>query len=325
MPVRVYAHPACRDHAAPGHLERPARLDAAERGLRESGLDVAWQQATPLGEEALARVHTTEHVERVRRACAASAILDPDTYAKPASWPAALAAAGAAVDAARHGGAIALPRPPGHHATRTRPMGFCLFNNVALAADALAREGRRVAIVDLDVHHGNGTQDVFWERDDVLFVSLHGWPLYPGTGAVEELGGGPGRGFTLNLPLPAGTGTAGYLEVFDAAVVPKVERFAPDAILVSLGLDADHRDPIGNLLLGPQAYHACIRRLDQLGPHLAIVLEGGYDLDAVREGVRAAAAALAGEPCPDFAPPPEGARPLATLRERLRRAHPDLP
>jgi acetoin utilization deacetylase AcuC-like enzyme len=219
--------------------------------------------------------------------------LDADTFVGEGSWDAALRAAGAAVEAARSAlrgePAFAVVRPPGHHATRGTAMGFCLLNNVAIAANALRR---RVAIVDVDVHHGNGTQDVFYERDDVLYASLHGWPLYPGTGAAGEAGRGKGAGSTLNVPLPAGTTDAAWMERVEHAVLPAVRAFRPDVVLVSAGFDADARDPLGNLALSPRSFRACVAALRDVQPRIAAVLEGGYDLDAVREGAAAVTAAL---------------------------------
>jgi acetoin utilization deacetylase AcuC-like enzyme len=198
-------------------------------------------------------------------------------------------------------------------------MGFCLLNNVAVAAATLAREGRRVCIVDVDVHHGNGTQDVFAKSAAAHFVSLHGSPLYPGTGMIEEAGPR-----LMNLPLPARTDHEGYLEVFDAAVVPFVERARPDIILVSAGFDAHHRDPLGNLGLVDATYHAVISRLRELQPRIAAVLEGGYDLEAVARCSVATVAALAGEPLADAETPLAGKRPGAGFAERVRAAHPGL-
>jgi len=325
--LRVFAHPDCLQHEGPDeHVERPGRLKAVEDALHH--LPTEWASADPLPREALLAVHAEAHVRLVEEACRKGAWLDADTYTGPHSWAAALRGAGLALAAAESAAsgtpAFALPRPPGHHATPTRPMGFCLFNNVALAADALARQGKRVAIVDVDVHHGNGTQDVFWARDDVLFVSLHGWPLYPGTGRVEERGEGKGEGFTLNLPVPANTGHDGWLEAFDQAVVPKVRGFAPDVILVSAGFDAHKNDPIGNCLLVAQTYWGCVDRLRRLQPRIAAVLEGGYDLEALGMGAAATSNALAGRASPIDEEAPVGERPWSALRDAVLREHPDL-
>ena len=305
-------------HAMPGHVERPDRIRAAQRAL------AGWKRAqllepAPAREEDVLRVHAPEALAQVKRGVAEGAHLDPDTYTTSTSLDAALRSAGAALAAARDAPAFALARPPGHHVTRKGPMGFCLFNNIAIAADALARQGKRVTIVDIDVHHGNGTQDVFWERRDVHFVSTHGWPLYPGTGAVEDA-----TPTTLNLPLPPATAHEGYLEVFGRAVVPFVERARPDVILVSAGFDAHHRDPLGNLGLVSTTYHAAVSRLREIQPRIAAVLEGGYDLEAVARCAVATAAALLGEPHPEPEAPLAGKRPWGEIEARVRAAHPGL-
>lgn len=305
-------------HSAFGHVERPDRIRAAQRAL------AGWKRAeflepAPAREEAALRVHTSEAIASAKAAAAKSAFLDPDTYTTPGSWLAALRSAGAAMAAARNAPAFALARPPGHHAKRAGAMGFCLLNNVAIAADALAREGKRVTIVDLDVHHGNGTQDIFWQRQDVSFVSTHGWPLYPGTGPVEEA-----TPTILNLPLEPRTGHEGYLEVFERAVVPFVARSRPDVILVSAGFDAHHRDPLGNLGLVSTTYFECVAKLRAIQPRIAAVLEGGYDLEAIASCSVATAAALVGEPMPEPEAPLVGKRPWAELEPRVSVAHPEL-
>jgi acetoin utilization deacetylase AcuC-like enzyme len=232
--------------------------------------------------------------------------LDPDTWLGPASLAAALASAGGAVAGVEavlggeHLSAFSLTRPPGHHATTDRAMGFCLFNNIALGAQAALDTGlERVAIVDFDVHHGNGTQDIFYARSDVLYMSCHQYPLYPGSGAAGERGVGEGEGFTVNVPMSAGGGQAEYLGVFDEVFLPALAEYRPELLLVSAGFDAHQNDPLAQMELASSDYGLLTRRLrvsaeEHCGGRSAWVLEGGYDLHGLSESVVAVLKELSG-------------------------------
>ena len=300
-------------HDAPSHPERAARLVAVREALTEAGL---WGRLTPIparpaDDADLARVHSPDHIARVRRTADAGRIVwfDADTYACPASAEAAYLAAGgvcAAVDAVTDGvvaSAFCAVRPPGHHAMRDRAMGFCLFNNVAVAARyaQAARGVGRVLIVDWDVHHGNGTQAVFYGDGAVMYVSTHQWPYYPGTGAAGDTGQGAGKGTTLNYPLACGDGDEEFLAALDDGLAAAGE-FEPEFIFISAGFDAHRDDPLAGLGLTQKAYAEATRRIRRLADRTAAgrvvsVLEGGYDLDALGRSASAHVAALM-EPLP---------------------------
>ncbi len=302
--------PAFLGHETGGHPEAPRRIAAIEAALTAADLLAGRPEVhfRPSGLAPLERVHDLAYLDTLEElALAGGGALDADTLVRRDSWDVALLGAGAAVAAVdavldgRAEAAFALVRPPGHHATPTRGMGFCLVNNAAVAAaHALSRGLERVLIVDWDVHHGNGTQDAFWERREVLFASLHQWPLYPGTGAADERGGGAGLGFTLNVPLPPGTGDAAFLAAFDAAVAPAAHAYEPELVVVSAGFDAHAADPLAGMRLSEAGFAALGRRVAGLaeafaGGRLVALLEGGYDPPALGRSVAATLRAFDGE------------------------------
>ena len=288
------------------HPERPERLLAAREAVAHAKADFSRIDPREATDELLERVHDPRFVESLEALRGRRGMLDPDTFVSEKSIEAAKRAAGGAAEMidrivakdAKARAGVALLRPPGHHARPAHAMGFCLINNVAVAAaEARARGVERVAIVDYDVHHGNGTQEMFWRDPHVLYVSLHQFPFYPGTGALEDAGEGEGRGYTVNVPLAAGGGDAVYRAAFDRIVSPVLEQYAPELVLVSAGFDAAERDPLAEMHLTPRGYGYMTQRLAEqvtksAGGRIALVLEGGYDLRSLESGLEESMAAV---------------------------------
>jgi acetoin utilization deacetylase AcuC-like enzyme len=303
--LQLFTHSICLQHdPGPGHAESPARLRAVLEALDQDRFAIVDRVEAPRAtREQLLRVHTQEHVDRILAIVPESGTvrLDEDTLMSPASAEAGLRAAGAvvaAVDAVVAGQAtraFCAVRPPGHHATPDAAMGFCLFNNIAVgAAHALAAHGlKRVAIADFDVHHGNGTQDIFQREPRVLFISSHQWPLYPGTGSADE----QGVGNVINAPLSPGEGSYEFRALWSDVLLPRLHAFKPQLVLVSAGFDAHQRDPLANLELQSEDYAWITERLVDLaqahaGGRLVSTLEGGYDLQALASSASAHVSAL---------------------------------
>ena len=302
LPLALVQNPSQVLHRAQGHPERPDRVTAILQRVADDPLlgDIPWLEPDPATPELAELVHEPEMVRGVERVSSAGGgWFDQDTYCTADSYAVALDAVACAARAARavtSGEALsvfAVVRPPGHHATATRPMGFCLFNNAAVAVRVAQLGGaRRVAVLDVDVHHGNGTQAIFEDDPTVLYCSLHQYPFYPGSGAAAERGSGDASGFTINVPLPAGADGPTWLRRFDEAVVPAVDAFQPDLILASAGYDAHARDPLAELFLDDATYAAIAERVVAMatrhtGGRSVWLLEGGYDLDALRASVSA--------------------------------------
>lgn len=299
METAVIWHPTYLLHETGlWHPESPARLQAIRRVLaRPVGKRVRSLQPREATPEEIALIHELEYVKKIEKTAGHNAELDPDTSVSPKSWEAARLAVGgvlACVDWVMEGGrnAFAFVRPPGHHAERGRAMGFCLFNNVAIAAEYAIRrkDCRRVLIVDYDVHHGNGTQWAFYDRKDVFYISTHRYPFYPGTGARGEEGQGEGKGYTLNIPFPGGCGDQEYLKAFEDEVIPASIRFHPDLVLVSAGFDAHRLDPLGGMNVTSDGFARMTRAIlgvasGSCGGKTVLVLEGGYSLEGLAESV----------------------------------------
>ncbi|RWM31902.1 histone deacetylase family protein [Mesorhizobium sp.] len=300
MTTRLYTHPVFLEHLTPpGHPERPDRLRAIERVLDDEAFSALDRVKAPEGDEAtILYAHPEDFVARIRAAIPASGIvsIDADTSASPKSWQSAVTAIGAAnaaiddVFEGRAANVFVAARPPGHHAEKTTAMGFCLFNTAAIAARHAQKkhQAERVAIVDWDVHHGNGTQDIFWDDPSVLYCSTHQMPLYPGTGAKSETGAGN----IVNAPLAPSTGSELFRDAFLSRVLPSIDAFAPDLIIISAGFDAHHRDPLAEINLTEDDFDwATGQLMERAGRHsgnrLVSLLEGGYDLQGLAFSVAA--------------------------------------
>jgi len=326
MDLTIFTADRFADHLTPpGHPERPARAEvmqlvAAE--CRTRGVEVV--EPVPATDHELCLVHDRDYVSSIRETAGRATALDPDTFTSPDSYDVACLAAGAAVAAVDHvlegkgRRALAMVRPPGHHAERNKAMGFCLFNNVAIAAaHARARGLQRVAVVDFDVHHGNGTQAAFYDDPTVLFLSSHQYPYYPGSGSVREVGAAVGAGFTVNMPLEAGATDGDFALVYHTIALPVLRQFHPDVILVSAGFDAHEDDPLGGMRVTVDGFARLTSMLVEVADEccdgqLVLVTEGGYDLPALAGSLRAVADVLEGAAVDRSTPAPT-ARARATI------------
>jgi acetoin utilization deacetylase AcuC-like enzyme len=306
-------------HYEPEHPERPERVEVIRAALQKAGLWEPFPKLSPLQipGDLLKKVHSASYLNLLEMTCRREGHLDMDTFTTQASWELAQRAAGGAAalasaiweGKAKRG--FALTRPPGHHAMRGQGMGFCLLNNIAIAAEYLIDHGtvKPIAIVDLDLHHGNGTQEIFWDRDEVFYISTHQSPFYPGTGNVEDIGEGKGAGWTANFPLPPGSGDSAFLTIMDELILPLLDLHAPQMILVSYGFDPHWLDPLGQLLLTADGYGKLILKLcnwadTHCDGKIGLILEGGYDLKAASSCSLAVVSAMLGIPWEDAYPCP---------------------
>lgn len=296
-----YSHPASLEHLTGAHPENPGRIEAIEKALDAVGWAGVDRLEAPRAERGqIARAHDAEHIDAIEAFCATGGgMIDMDTVASAGSWEAALRSAGGACEAVDRlldgeaGAAFCGLRPPGHHAERSRAMGFCLFNNVAIAAaHAVANGGaERVLILDWDVHHGNGTEEIFKASDQVVYASIHQWPLYPGTGAADYVGEGPGEGHTINLPVEPGAGSELFVALVQHVVAPVAREFRPGLVAISAGYDAHRADPLASCEVDEEGYRAMATTMrdvaQELGVPVLVCLEGGYNPDALARSVLA--------------------------------------
>ncbi len=342
MTSACVTHPSFTEHDFPRHPEHAGRIQAVWSALEAAGLahQLLELAPAPATDEQILAVHTVEHLQRLVDISQMNrmVMIDPDTYALPCSLHVSRLAAGAmigAVDAVCAGAAdhaMAIVRPPGHHATANRQMGFCLLNNVAIGArHALTRHQlQRVMILDYDVHHGNGTQDIFYGDPAVLFLSIHQSPYYPGTGSLDEVGNSAGKGTTINVPLAAGHDDQSYQRIFEQIVIPATVRFRPDLMLISVGFDAHWADPLAGMRLSLAGYdwlaRACLKLAKQVcAGKIVFLMEGGYDLQALSQGwCNIARALLGSEELSDSygaATEDASARDIQNVIDRVRAIH----
>ncbi len=324
------SHPSSLEHDTGGHPENAGRIRAIAAALAEAdGLELKRHEAPAAARDQIVRVHSAEHFDAIRAFCAdGGGMIDADTIVVPASFDAALHAAGAAVYATDRlldgeaGAAFCAARPPGHHAEHARAMGFCLFNSIGVAAaHAIAERGaERVLILDWDVHHGNGTEEIFAASADVLYASIHQSPLYPGTGPAEYIGDGEGEGYTVNLPVPAGSGDEEFLALVEHVVAPIAREFKPGLIAISAGYDAHRDDPLASCAVTTAGYAAMTATMRSVAADLdvpvLVCLEGGYSPSALAESVVATLRALDGGDSSRAADPAAAEPHLSRLRER---------